>query len=490
MHKPGLSTVFCLLALAVALTYLNSLPADFVYDDYAFICNNQEIRTLKPLSKFLLSPEAFSEPVSYHVFRPMASFTFALNYAVNGMNPVGYRLVNLIFHVINALLVFLVLRQLRFSEWPSLAGALIFAVHPAHTEAVTWISGRGNVLFLFFFLLAYLFYVAMDRVEQQRKMPLLAAAVAAYGFSLLAKEMALALPALLFAHDFFVRNERNLMKRLKMYAPFVLVAMFYVALRAHVLGRIGQVEYHGGSAYTTFLVMLQAAAVYIRLLLVPVGLSLSRHFSQPYSLLEPGIFWGLCLVVAIILGIIFLSRKAPLVSFAFFWFAAAMAPVSNVIPVNAVVADRFLYGPSIGICILFAALFDARSRMPQRYRTHSISALVCLVCLLMLLTIGRNNDWTHPHLLWSKTVKSSPTSYVALNNLALEYMKLGWIPEAVEALGHSLALRDDLPETHVNLARCYVRLGRMDEAAVHYSAALKLMDDDPAIKAEFQSIAQ
>lgn len=106
MSKSNTIVVFLLLALAIALAYANSLNARFVYDDYAFVYNNESIRTFSPLSKFLFSPEAFSQPVSYHVYRPLASFTFAVNYALNGLNPSGYHLVNLLFHALNAFLLF------------------------------------------------------------------------------------------------------------------------------------------------------------------------------------------------------------------------------------------------------------------------------------------------------------------------------------------------------------------------------------------------
>ncbi len=492
MRKSETFLVFCLLALAVVLVYSNSLKAGFVYDDYAFVCNNQAIRTLTPATKFLLSPEAFSEPVSYHVFRPLAAFTFALNYALGGSDPAGYRLINILFHLLNAFLLFLMLKRIGFAELPSLMGALIFAVHPVHTEAVTWISGRGNVLFLFFFLLAYLFYAQIDGAPTPRNRLLYAGALAAYVFSLLAKEMALPLPALLFAHDLYFRHgegERTLKSRWKGYIPFLIAAIAYVALRAHVLGRTEQVGYHGGSIFATFLVMLWAAVVYVKLLFVPVGLSLSRHFAAVHSLLDVHVISGLVLVAGLIALAIHLFRRAPLISFAIFWFAATMAPVSNIVPLNAIVADRFLYGPSIAFSIILAAAVSSLSLLRKQEKALASAALAGLFCLMMLLSVARNNDWKNPAALWLKTAESSPSSYVAFNNLAIEYMKLGRLPEAVEALQKAAELRQDLPETHVNLARCYEKMGRIDQAEAQYSLALNL-GADPSIQAELQALRQ
>ncbi len=490
-RKPVLALL--LLALAVALAYANSLKADFVYDDYAFVFNNEAIRTFTPPSKFLLSPEAFSQPVSYHVYRPLASFTFALNYALGGLEPVGYHLVNLSFHTLNVFLLFLLLQQLGFQRGPSFAGALIFAVHPVHTEAVTWISGRGNVLFLFFFLLAYSLYISAGSRSGFRRLLLFLGAVAAYGVSLLAKEMAIPLPALLFGHDLYFHPEWSPRRRLRqawMYVPFAVVAVGYVLLRSHVLGRLGQVPYHGGSVYVTFLAMLRAVSIYTKLLFVPVGLSLSRHFQPHHSLFDASVFPSLCLVILMVAAAVAAFRRASYFSFCLYWFAVTMLPVSNIIPVNAIVADRFLYGPSIGFCILLAVCAAGVPNMRQSRRRIAVAGIVAMVFCFMLLAIGRNNDWSDATRLWSKTAKSSPSSYVAFNNLGFEYMKRGRIPEAIDALNRAVELKDDLAEAHVNLARCYAQLGQTNEAILHYKAALAHLQNTAEVRHELETLLE
>jgi len=475
---------YLLLAIAVALAYANSLGADFIYDDNAFVVDNEAIRTFAPLSKFLLSPEAFSQPANDHVYRPLASFSFAINYALGGLDVRGYHIVNLLFHLLNAFLVFVLLGRIGFEKEASLVGALIFAIHPAHVEAVTWISGRGNVLFLAFFLLSLLLYMRTDEAPGARKTALYCASVAAYALSLLAKEMALPLPALLFGYDLFLgraRDRREWMQKMWSYLPFVLTAIGYIALRTHVLGKIGQVEYHGGSAYVTLLVMLKALVIYAKLLLVPVGLSISRHFQPSHSIFEPSVFLGLCfLVVAIIVGIISFRRK-PVLSFGLFWFAVAILPVSNIIPVNAIVADRFLYGPSIGFCLLAAVWFTSACGEDHRRKALSVAAMLPLVFCFMLLSVIRNNDFSNPILLWQKAAKTSPTSFVAYNNLGLQYMKKGMLPEAIDALKRAVEIKDDLPQAHVNLATCYKAKGDAESAIKHYELALPHIND-PEVK--------
>jgi Tfp pilus assembly protein PilF len=485
MNRLRLAAILALLLLAVVIAYANSLNVGFTYDDYAFVYNNEEIRSFGPLSKFLFSPNAFSQPANDHVYRPLASFSFAVNYAVNGLEPSGYHIANLLFHVLNASLVFLLLRRLGFGDGPSFVGALLFAVHPVHTEAVTWISGRGNVLFLFFFLIAYLLYVSIgdpgaaggsnDSGSRLRNMLLLIGSLSAYAVSLLAKEMAAPLPVLLFGHDLYFHRDwdrRQWLKRLWFYAGFFLVAVAYVALRTHVLGKIGQVSYHGGSAYVTFLAMLRAAVIYVRLLFVPVGLSLSRHFQPFYSILDISVFPSFCLVVAGVGATVITFRRMRHFSFSLFWFAVAMLPVSNIIPVNALVADRFLYGPSIGFCILVAAWVSMAIASSPRNRMLAVVAGAIIALCFMLLSTTRNNDWKDSISLWVKATEASPTSYVAFNNLGMEYMKQGRISEAITALNKAVEIKDDFPEPHANLGICYTEIGDIHMAVRHYERAL------------------
>ena len=493
MDKFKAALPFLLLAFAVALVFANSLDADFIYDDHAFVVNNVEIRSFAPLSKVLFSPETFSQPANNHVYRPLASFTFAVNYAIGGLETRGYHVVNLLFHTLNVFLLLILLRRIGLGAGPSFAGALIFAIHPVHVEAVTWISGRGNVMFLFFFLLAYLLYAGIDTASGPRKIALFGGALAAYAVSLLAKEMALPLPALLFGHDLYFGRVRDRKERLSLlwrYVPFIVVAAAFILLRTQVLGRLEQVSYHGGSAYATFLIMLRALVIYAKLLFVPIGLSLSRHFQPSYSIFEPSVLLGLCFV-AVAVGIcIFSFRRGPLFSFAIVWFAVAMLPVLNIIPVNAIVADRFLYGPSIGFCILMAGWVAGIPPKADRRGPLIILPSVLLTLCFMLLSVNRNNDFDKPVLLWQKTAKSSPTSFVAFNNLGFEYMKQGRPAEAIEALNKAVALKDDFPQARLNLAKCLAKTGDTEAAIRHYKSAVLLLDRAAEARLELAALLE
>jgi Tfp pilus assembly protein PilF len=223
--------------------------------------------------------------------------------------------------------------------------------------------------------------------------------------------------------------------------------------------------------------MLKALVIYVRLMFVPIGLSLSRHFQPSLSIFEPSVFLSLCFVLfAIAIGI-FTFRRSALLSFGIFWFAITILPVSNIIPVNAIVADRFLYGPSIGFCFLVAAWFTKLFGESERIKSPVVAAFVPLVFCFITLSVNRNNEFDDPILLWEKTAQSSPTSFVAYNNLGMHYMKHGMLPEAIESLEKAIEINGDLTQAHQNLAMCYAKKGDTALAAKYYKSAISLMEE-------------
>jgi tetratricopeptide (TPR) repeat protein len=217
------------------------------------------------------------------------------------------------------------------------------------------------------------------------------------------------------------------------------------------------------------------------LLFVPVGLSLFYHFPISKSIFEMSVLPGLCLVVLAVITGVAAFRRSPHISFALFWFAVTMLPVSNIIPMNAVVANRWLYASSIGFCVLIAWCTTHLPREGELRKILTASAVVAVALCYMLLSVGRNNDWRNPMSLWSKTIKSCPTSFVAHNNLGVEYMRRSRMPEAIDEFTRAVRLNPDLVEAQMNLARCYERTGKTDLAIKHYNDALASpLSDYPA----------
>src|SRR5204862_1309931 len=199
--------VALLLAAATFVTFLPSLRGEFLnWDDDANFLNNLKYRGL--------SPRHLSWMATAHVgghYHPLTWLTLGVDYVIWGMNPFGYRLTNLLFHVANAILLFCVLRTLlrmsgrAESPWPALIGAAFYAVHPLRVESVAWITERRDVLCGFFSLLcvlAYLKYVEEERRDRSGSRWLVMSLLA-FAASLLSKSLSVTVPAALLLLDFY-----------------------------------------------------------------------------------------------------------------------------------------------------------------------------------------------------------------------------------------------------------------------------------------------
>ncbi|MBM4079187.1 MAG: hypothetical protein FJ278_05755, partial [Planctomycetes bacterium] len=233
--------IYLIIAAASAAGHLSSLRSGFVSDDLEFVVQNPHIRKLSHLPQAFYSRAYYSSSGKFSIYRPIASATFAVDYAVWGLKPLGFHLTNLVFHTLNACLVLAVARWVLTSHAAALLAAMLFALHPMQTEAVTWVAGRSNTLFLFFSLLSFLAFAwwqveasgdgsrftvlgseamgqcgassALTRRPQlvgddgsrtssglQRAPWLWWASLASYALALLSKEMAIVLPLLLLLY--------------------------------------------------------------------------------------------------------------------------------------------------------------------------------------------------------------------------------------------------------------------------------------------------
>ena len=179
------------------LVYMNSLGGGFVYDDYAFIVNNPHIKTLSHPGRFFLLKTATSFS-GHSIWRPLRTLSFAFDYHLWGLEPFGYHLTNVLFHIINGVLVYIIILRLGLAWRVALISSCLFLVHPLQTESVSWISSRGDCLFAAFFLLSLYWYMKGRIILSYLSFIL----------SLFSKETALSLPLLLLAYDsLFIRPQ-------------------------------------------------------------------------------------------------------------------------------------------------------------------------------------------------------------------------------------------------------------------------------------------
>ena len=339
--------------LVVAVVFANSLGNKFVYDDKGFVVDNSAIRSLANIPSFFTSIKSFNSAGNFYVYRPLAVLSFALDYSLAKLNPLVFHLSSVVWHAAVSLMLYFLLNLILEDERRALFATLLFSLHPVQVESVAWVTQRSNLISLFFFLLAFYMWIKNSSMGS----------LVCFSLALLGKEMAITLPMIIILYD--MCRGSDLRKRAKYYIPFFIADIIYLILRTAVLGRIGgQDAWAGGSAYAAGLTALKAALFYVRLLLLPVNLCAAYHdFSPAVSLSEPGMLGSCAFIIAVLsIGVLLLREKRK-ESFFILWFFVTLFPVSNIVPLQQViVAERFLYFPSIGFCVLLSLMVFSLSK--------------------------------------------------------------------------------------------------------------------------------
>jgi len=406
-----------LIAVLAVGAYLPALFGQFVYDDERFIIRNEAVKTLD----FGSTVRYFTDPtthafVGHDVYRPLRTLDYALDWAVSGDAPFLYHLKNVLYHVLACLLLYAVLIHLFGAEGEernaaAFFGAAAFALHPVNAECVAWVSSRGDVLMLLFFLLALLLWLKERPV----------AAAFAIAVAILSKETAIAFPAAVFLVDRLRGKEH----RWGWYGLYVAMSVAYVVfwfvfIAKSDLSKMAHMEstWWGTSYGMNLLTMAKGFAWYLRTIFFPVDFTVDYHVPTAT---------GLNAAEAISLFLVFSIGIVALVAgkrsrFAVLWFLAAILPASNLVrPIGIPTAERFLYLPLIGIAV-WAGPVMARS-LRGRFRP----AFLVLGCFFVL-TFCRALIWRTMDSLWGHniTVVETPRGlgHLAATELALAHEAL------------------------------------------------------------------
>lgn len=457
--------VLLLLAVSV-LVYTNALPNGFTYDDQRYILHNQAVRAF--------SVQALLRPAkANNVFRPLTFFTFALNWAVEGAQPLGYHFVNLLLHAAVVVLLYLLLRTLLESvphaATIAFATGLLFAVHPLHTEAVASIAGRSELLAAGFLLAAWLLHL--------RDFPV--PALLCFLCALLSKESAMAFVPLVLAGD-YVRNQ---WKPIWRYASILAAAGLFLLLFWKIEGgRFGEKSISfidnplaSLPAQLRILNALRIAWKYLGLLVYPH--TLSYDYSYNAILLYAG--WSHCAPTLLATLVLFVLWAWALWSRRTAWFLAgaiylcSFAVVANIIvPTGTIMGERLAYLPSAGFCLLVALPW---SLLQSRKPTSGWVLLALFVALLGARTVVRNRDWQNNLTLFASGVQAVPGSARAHMNLADEYMNRGQLQAAATEFQVALRIYPHFPEAMENYGLLQSRMGLDQEAAKALETALSMV---------------
>lgn len=415
------------LVVIVFLIYANSLNNDFVFDDKVIILENRLLRSLSNIPRLLVAS-----------YRPFRDITHVLDFAVWGEKPYGFHLTNIMIHAANSVMVLLLVR--RFTGELFIAGlaAVIFAVHPIQTDAVTYISGRRDILFTFFYLAS--FYVYLNH-RKSRSIPSFVLFILLWGFSLMSKEMAVTLPGFIFLWNFcdgwgetigswwkrLLKTTGSALNRDKwFYLPMVLAVPAYIWYQTvfkggSILARDG-FKYWGGSFYTNALLSLRVQAWYLKQLIFPTPIV---QYKDAFDISTSIWDWRVLLAIVLLGGVlavgIWALGRHKLIAFAIFSYFVLLLPISQIIPHHELLADHYLYLPMMSFALLAAIVIQKIAVTGETVKRIAYGTTAGLLIVLSLLTISRNQVWKDDLTLWQTNYKEIPNSIRSVSSLAKAY---------------------------------------------------------------------
>ncbi len=448
--------------LAAALVFCNSLGNGFVSDDLHTILRHPHIKDPSHVPQIFTSGHYEGKGG----YRPLVTLSYALNYWAGGASPFGYHVINVLLHALNSALFFLICRVFFAAPFTALAAALLFAVHPAHGEAVAWTSGRAELLGALFFLSAWLAYL------RNRSVMSLLFFVAA----LLCKENTLLLPAVLFLSDLHQRRVRDGWKK---YILYVSVIAAYLVVRDSIyrfplLRSVAKISFIDNPLVTGTLMERLCTATrilgdYVLAMFWPFRLAPDYSFNQIHVTAVVPVL-ALVLIGAAVIAAACSFRKQGIAWVGVLLFFILISPVSNVLTIiGTIKADRFLYLPSLGFCVVAAAIL-ARS---GRYAV-AITALIALACSAQ--TLVRNSIWHDERSLWTEAVARSPNSAKAQYNVGVQQLKAGENAAAVDSFTKAVGIETNFMLARLNLGVALIYAGAPDRALAFYNESQAMFE--------------
>lgn len=471
------------------LIYSNILFAPFVFDDAIYIVNNM---LLRGLGNFVDVP--WNRYLTY--------LTFALNYAVSGYDVFGYRLVNVLVHVANAVLVYLLVSLTfqtplmknadgRGAFLIALSTSLIFLVHPMQTQAVTYTTQRFASLAAFFYLLTMALYARRRLIHPVKSWPVKSgrffyvAAVVSGALAQLSKENAFTLPVMLVVYEFafFNSTQDNGLKRrgLRLAPFFALFAIVPLTIISPAFGKgaanyirgLQMTEFQTLSSYEYLITEFGVVVTYLRLLIWPSGQRLMYEYPRytsffNYEVILPFIFLAVVFVSGAYL-LISSRRKGSaaglVVGFGILWFFITISVESSVVPIKDVIFEHRAYLPSAGVFMAaFAAFYYGFARLSRGGLAY-LAVIAALAASLSVAAYQRNSVWSTRLSLWQDTASKAPNTPSAYVNLGLAYHHdAGNVELAEKNYRKALEIDPANGAAAFNLAILFTDTGRYEEA--------------------------
>ena len=482
-------TMTCAMAMAIAIAglfaYATSFRNDFVWDDASSVLMHEHVHDPGKIAQLFTEDQHAFGRGQGNFYRPLVSVSFMLDYQLatgfgaNDVAPFVFHLTNLAWHIAAALAFLALVRALGVSPFVAFAAPLLYVVHPLHTEAIAYISGRADPMAATFMFAGLT--LALRTRGSVRGIVAGTLSILCFAAALLSKESAMIYPVLLALVLLAQRATRIDASRagwLVWIATLVMLGI-YGWLRATVLNFGSDSTVVETSLFGRMIQALQAYGAYIRLIFWPSHLHMERTLDG-YTWVHTVLGLVALLLTLVALGYA-LFRRRPIISLGLAWFLATWIPISGIFPLNAPMAEHWMYVPLAGFVLALTAFIDRFVRAPKLLAAAR-AGIACAALLLVALALARNDDWRDNETLFRATLAENPNSSRVHFNLAVtyedllgnltgasrHYEKVLELSQARKTENDANQIFDEELGSHLSLGKIYFKLRRYDLALQHF----------------------
>lgn len=467
-------SAFILIALFALIAYSNTFHAQMQFDDTLQIIAKSRVNALDNFT-------SFSDWTNVNK-RPLAFFSFAINYYFDEYNVEGYHIGNIIIHILSSFILFILARFIFVRLFPpedklkgnlaALFAALIFATHPIQTQGVTYIIQRMTALSTLFYLIAVLSYAygRIQHIQKGIKQAIVCYFLTAVAFwlSMLSKQIAATLPlALLLFEFFFIKNEKG-----KPNYRYVIISTSVILVGGLLILIMGFLpkETQGITRPDYLITQFRVIVKYFQLLILPINQNLDYDFPLSSSLWHWKEILGLFFIISITASAIILRKKVPIFAFGILWILLTLLVESSIIPIKDVIFEHRLYLPMAGFALLLSGVII--KFIGQKNLFPAVTLIFILVIIFTSATWKRNQVWLTQRTLWTDVVKKSPKLYRPWYNLGKVAFEEKDLAGCIQFSKQSLEIEPDNPKAWYNIALSYELQGNQEMAVQFYEKSL------------------
>ncbi len=524
-HKNLTPVLICLaLAILTVTTFWSLKDYGFItFDDNTYVYENAYVQSglnANSIGQAFSSDELVEKSGNWH---PVTWLSLMLDYSMFGLNPSGYHLTNLLFHVMNTLLLFLILRRMTKSLWQSAFVACLFAIHPLHVESVAWIAARKDVLSTFFWMLtmgAYSYYIEQPGFRKYFFVILF------FVLGLMAKPMLVTLPFVLLLLDYWplqrfqeikpdhkiptevfasVTSDKQkkkskinkaLKETLEVKKPadpgykwsFIYpllwekVPLFALAILSSIVTYIAQQKGGAVQSFEALPLIVRIGNAFVSYIAY-MGKTiwpntLAVLYPHPERLIPWQVLGSVFLLIVITLLVIWRAKRSPYLATGWLWYIGTLVPVIGIVQVGSqAMADRYTYIPMIGLFIMLAwGVPDLLKKWKHRKEILLASSALIILCL-SIITWSQVGYWQNNITLYNQTLKITDNNWLIYICRGYAHANLGNYRQAIEDFSRVIEIKPNERTTYFNRGTAHFSLGNYRQAIEDFNRAVEIKPD-------------